>query len=44
MLNVTWSFLFPSPVAPRKTIHNLPKTSPHQDFLITNAMNLGHIP
>jgi hypothetical protein len=44
---VTWSFLFPlfpSPPFPRKTIHNLPKTPPHQDYLITNGLTQGQIP
>jgi hypothetical protein len=37
-------FPLPLPRPPRKTIHNLPKTPPHQDFLITNAMTQGRCP
>jgi hypothetical protein len=32
----------PSPA--QKTIHNLPKTPAHQDFIITNALPQGQIP
>jgi hypothetical protein len=38
MLKVTCRLHFPFPVPPRKKNHNLPKTPPHQDFLITNVM------
>ncbi len=34
----------PHPVPPRKVIYNLPKTSPPQDFLITNVVTQGQIP
>jgi hypothetical protein len=36
-LNVTWLFLFPSPTHPENPIHNLPKTPPRQDLLVTNV-------
>ncbi len=29
---------------PEQTIHNLPKTTPPQDLLITNALTQGQIP
>jgi hypothetical protein len=38
------TFPIPPPTPPRKTIHNLPKTPPHQDFLITNVLTQGQIP
>ncbi len=37
-------FLFPSPVPPKKKSTTHPKTSPHQDLLITNALTQVQIP
>jgi hypothetical protein len=31
-------FVHPLPRTPKKTIHDLPKSPPHQDFLIINAL------
>jgi hypothetical protein len=34
----------PFPHPPKKKIHNLPKTPPHQDLLITNTLTQVQIP
>ncbi len=43
--SVSWSFLFPSPAPPRKKLSTTyPKTTPHQDLLITSVWPRDRLP